>query len=110
MDELKESAEGKTGFLRKQLDRERKTRFEAEAISEQALRALYIKQGEMELLLAIADAANRAANVEEVIHAALRQICAYTRWPIGHAYFLDGESRDELVSAKIWHLEDPAAF
>src|SRR5688572_16953423 len=85
--EFKGSSEGKTVFLRKQLDRERKTRSEAEAISEQALRALYIKQGEMELLLAIADAANRAANVEEAIQTALHQICAYTRWPIGHACF-----------------------
>ncbi|MGH6918177.1 MAG: ATP-binding protein, partial [Geminicoccaceae bacterium] len=55
----------------------------------------------------ITAAANEAASVESAIQIALDQVCAQTRWPVGHAYMLAGE---ELVTSKVWHLEDSGRF
>ena len=51
----------------------------------------------------ITAAANEAAGVESAIQIALDQVCAQTRWPVGHAYMLVGE---ELVTSRVWHLDD----
>ena len=55
----------------------------------------------------ITAAANEAAGVESAIQIALDQVCAQTRWPVGHAYMLAGE---ELVTSRVWHLEDSERF
>ncbi|HEV7735583.1 MAG TPA: response regulator [Candidatus Binatia bacterium] len=90
--------------LRARLERERRARLEAEAIAEQGTRQLYERQRELELLHQIADAANGAPSVEIAIQAALDQVCAYTGWPIGHAYLAAG---DVLVPTSLWHLDRP---
>jgi hypothetical protein len=58
--------------LKRRLDRERKARAESEAIAERALRELYKKQKEVELLQIIAVAANEALTTDGAMQIALR--------------------------------------
>jgi serine phosphatase RsbU (regulator of sigma subunit) len=64
----------------------------------------------VQLLQAVAVAANSAETTEEALQTTLTEVCAYTGCPVGHAYFLDGDYADGLVSTKLWHLEDPERF
>src|SRR5687767_2233340 len=57
--------------LRRRLERQRKARLEAEAISERTTRELYERQRELELLETVAVASNEAGTVEESLQAAL---------------------------------------
>jgi len=95
--------------LRKRLDRERLARLQGEAIAEKTTRELYEKQRELQLLEAIAAAANEASTVEEAMQAAVVSICGYTGWPVGHAYLLADDNR-RLISTAIWHLAEPDRF
>ncbi len=110
MSDSPEQIEAQLVFLKRQFERERKSRLEAEAISEQVLRGLYDKQREIELLLSIADAANDAISIEDVLQLTLNQVCNFTGWPIGHAFLASEETPAELVSTKLWHLGDPKRF
>ena len=94
--------------LTRRLDRERRSRLEAETIAEMGLRALYDKQGEMELLERIAGAANQASSVREALTFAVDQICAYAGWPVGLAYVAgEGPSKTEMVPLPIRHVSGP---
>ena len=95
--------------VRARLARERSTRREAERIAERTTSRLYDRQRELELLRAVATAANEALSLEEALRATIDGICAHIRWPAGHAYVAtppDGR----LVSSGIWHLDDPVRF
>ena len=94
--------------LKKRLDRERKARKNSEAIAEMGMRQLVIKQKELELLRQIATAANEAKSVEEALKTTLEQVCAYTGWPIGHAFLVDKSSGNLVPST--WHMKTPAKF
>ncbi len=96
--------------LRRRLDRERKARLESEAIAEHALRQLYTKQREVDLLRAIAVAANESSTIEDAMQICVERVCAYTSWPVGHVYLLTEDSPDLLVPTTIWHLDDPDRF
>ncbi|CAA9460553.1 MAG: diguanylate cyclase/phosphodiesterase (GGDEF & EAL domains) with PAS/PAC sensor(s) [uncultured Rubrobacteraceae bacterium] len=63
----------------------------------------------VELLQAVAVAANEAENVEEAIRYGLELIWTHTEWPVGHAYLVE-DSLGEAVSTSIWHLDDPERF
>jgi len=95
--------------LRRRLERERRTRVEAERIAEHATARLYDRQRELELLQVVATAANEASNLEEVLRAAIDGICAHIGWPVGHAY-VSMPPDGQLVSSGIWHLDDPVRF
>jgi two-component system cell cycle response regulator len=110
MDRASGSAEQEVTRLRARLARERSARRQAEVISEAAIRRLYAKQAELELLETVATASNEAASVEEALGVALRRVCAHTGWPVGHGYLLVSESDPELVPTTIWQLRDPARF
>jgi PAS domain S-box-containing protein len=62
------------------------------------------------LLQTIAVLANEASSITEAVQAALNEVCSFTHWPVGHAYFLDPAKVGELVSTSLWHLDDPARF
>ena len=96
-----EAVEIEIARLRKRADRERRARDAAEAAAEQGTRLLYERHQQLQLLNAVADAANGATSVEAVIQVALDQICAYTGWPVGHAYLV---TEDILVSTTLWRL------
>ena len=106
------SSEADLSRLTKRLERERRARVEAEAIAERGLRQLYEKQEEVSLLEKIAGAANWASSVEDAMGYALEQICAYTKWPVGHALLANhpNVATRELASAGIWHMLPPGRF
>ncbi len=58
-----------------------------------------------ELFKKISAAANQATSIEEAVKTCIDKICAYTGWPVGHAYLLNEET-NMLESMKIWHLAD----
>jgi signal transduction histidine kinase/CheY-like chemotaxis protein len=95
--------------LRKRAERERHAREEAEQLAEQGIRQLYERQRELALFNTISDAANGAASIHAAIQITLDEICAYTGWPVGHAYFV-GDEPALLMSSNIWHLEQPQIF
>jgi signal transduction histidine kinase len=95
--------------LVKRVDRERRAREEAENLAERGIRELYERQRELEMLHVIADAANAATSLHDAIQVTLDEICSYTGWPVGHAYFV-GADPDLLEPGRIWHLDQPVRF
>ncbi len=63
-----------------------------------------------ELLRKVAIAANHADRPEDAIQVAIDELCAYSGWPVGHAYSLDSSGSENLVSTKLWHIDDPEHF
>ncbi|MDQ2731309.1 MAG: ATP-binding protein, partial [Armatimonadota bacterium] len=96
--------------LEKRLERERKARKEAEMLAEKGLRDLYETQRKLQLLLLIAADANESATVDDAILFALHHICAHTGWPVGHAHVLSEGGVQELVSMRLWRLDDPERY
>ena len=96
--------------LRRRLARERRARLEAESIAERGTRELYERQRELGLLHFIADAANGATSIESALQVAIDQICAYTAWPVGHAYIVTDGTPPTLRTTSIWHFDDPQRF
>jgi len=96
--------------LKRRLERERKARAHSEAIAEQALRDVYDKQRQVELLRTIAVAANASPTVEDAMRITLDRVCIYTGWPVGHVYLVSSDESGGLIPAAIWHLEDPERF
>jgi diguanylate cyclase (GGDEF)-like protein len=93
--------------LTRRLERERKARREAEAIAERGLRELYVKQREIELLERIAAAANGTASIRDTLHFAIKTVCEYTGWTLGHAYLTQTDAAGpRLASTTIWHEAD----
>ncbi len=72
--------------------------------------ALQQQAGLMKLLQSVAVAANEAKTVNEAMQTVVDQVCAYTRWPMGHVYVVDEDAVDTLVPTTIWHLDDPPRF
>jgi len=68
------------------------------------------KGGLLELLQAIALAANDAPTVGEAVQICLDRVCAHLGWPVGHAYLRSRESTARLVSTTLWHLDPPKRF
>jgi len=70
--------------------------------------ALYHKSQMIQLLQEIAVTANEARTVREAMQICLDKVCSYTGWPVGHVYMHD--SSGDLISTKIWSLENPQQF
>jgi diguanylate cyclase (GGDEF)-like protein/PAS domain S-box-containing protein len=62
----------------------------------------------LQLLEVVAVAANEARTVDEALERALDAVCAYTAWPVGHAYLPDPEG--VLAPTGLWHLDDAERF
>jgi signal transduction histidine kinase/CheY-like chemotaxis protein len=58
----------------------------------------------------ITAAANEATSVESAMQIALDQVCARTGWPVGHAYMRVDEEAGQLVTSRVWHLDDAERF
>ena len=94
--------------LRRRIDRERLARLEAEQIAEKGLRELYEQRRSLELLEAIAAAANSTTSVHDVLQFAITHVCEFKEWPVGHAYLRTRiEDADRLVPTPIWHVSNP---
>jgi signal transduction histidine kinase/DNA-binding NarL/FixJ family response regulator len=89
-------------------ERDRRARLEAEAIAERGLRDLYEKKVQIELLGAIAVAANESTCVEDALRVSLEKICRTTGWTLGHAYITrpDGDGK-RLFPTGIWYGSEP---
>ncbi|MES1175982.1 MAG: diguanylate cyclase [Myxococcales bacterium] len=61
----------------------------------------------VELLQAIAEAANSAKSVPAAFQACLDCVCAFMSWPVGHVYQVQGNL---LKSSTWWHDDDPVRF
>lgn len=103
--------------LERRLSRERRARFEAESIAERATSELYEavqelrrKTSLLEVLGAVATAANEAASVEDAMQVCLDRICDHTGWPVGHALLLSDNVPPDLASSGVWHLQDSGQF
>lgn len=95
--------------IKRRLERERATRREAETVSERGLRRLYAREQELLLLQDIATAANLSQSVRDVFHYALRRICDFMAWPLGHAYEVVSRGNAiRLRSMTLWHVRDDA--
>src|SRR5207253_1234002 len=81
----------------------------AEAISEQATRALYEKQQHLLLLQAAAVAANESTSFLDAVQAIVDQVCMQMHWPIGHVYLPIGASA-LLSLGDIWFVEGEERF
>jgi diguanylate cyclase (GGDEF)-like protein/PAS domain S-box-containing protein len=95
--------------LVKRLDRQRRARLATESISEQATRALYVRQQYLPLLQAAAVSANESGSFPDSVQAVVDQICVHLHWPVGHVYLPLGTG-DLLTLAEIWYLEDLSRF
>jgi len=83
--------------LTQSLVRERDTRLQTEANAENRLRQL-------QLLEAVAVAANQADTLESILQFCVEEICRYTGWPLGHCYLVRKTGKlAALVSSGIWY-------
>jgi hypothetical protein len=57
----------------------------------------------VEMLGAIADAANGASSAEEAFRVALEEVCGATGWPVGHVYAVTGGPAPGLTDIGTWH-------
>ncbi len=64
----------------------------------------------LDLLQMTAVAANEADSMEDAIVTVMNKVCAFTGWPIGHAYILDKDNPEMLNPSKLWHIDDPVRF
>jgi diguanylate cyclase (GGDEF)-like protein/PAS domain S-box-containing protein len=108
--------------LRRRLDRERRSRREAETIAERATSELYetvkelrASQAELDTTAALVAllqratvAANEAGEVEGAARIALHEVCRFTGWPVGHLYVV--EPPDRVVPTGVWHIADEERY
>jgi len=72
--------------------------------------ALHQQTALVKLLQEVATAANLAPNTEHALQTGVDQVCAYTGWPVGHAYVLAGDGTGDLEPTRIWHFDQPQRF
>ena len=109
-DDTAELAE-RVARLERRFERERAARLEAEAIAEAGTRTLYEQTRLQALLETIAVESNLSPSVETVLETALRLICDFTDWPLGHVYFRDIDAPEPILrSAGLWFARDEMAF
>jgi len=58
-----------------------------------------------EMLKEVAVAANEAAKISEVFREALRAVCQYTSWPMGHVFMPDKHG-GELRPVGLWYVRE----
>jgi diguanylate cyclase (GGDEF)-like protein/PAS domain S-box-containing protein len=95
--------------LVKRLDRQRRAKVAADAISDHATGILYDKHQHLKLLQAVAVAANESPSLDEALQATVDQICTHLRWPVGHGYLSIGTT-SILTLSDIWFIGDLSRF
>ena len=82
----------------------------------QRTRELSQRNALVQLLQGVAVAVNEATDLDQATRHTLDLVCAYTGWPVGHAYRVKGllsgrrGAEPELVPTGLWHIEDPERF
>jgi diguanylate cyclase (GGDEF)-like protein/PAS domain S-box-containing protein len=90
-------------LLVRRLDRQRRARIAAEAISEHATRALYDTRKHLMLLQSVAVSTNEAESFEEAVQTAIDQACEHSESVIGRYIRSDGESTGP---ARLWYINN----
>jgi PAS domain S-box-containing protein len=72
--------------------------------------ALDRKSAYISLLKEMNSAANEASSVREVLGFTLDAICKNTGWKLGHVFQINPEKKDQLVSAKVWYVDNEAGY
>lgn len=94
--------------LERALERERRARYDAEAIAERGLRELYLSRSRLELLHRISSVANEANDPIATLRLATQEVCAATGWALGHVLLTRGETGEErLEGTDIWFAQQP---
>lgn len=68
------------------------------------------KEEQILLLKEFAETANEASNLDEVLYEALKCICDFTGWPLGHAHIPDSEDSKKLIPSKIWYKAEADSY
>ncbi len=61
----------------------------------------------LELMQDITRAANEGSSSAEALQYAVQRICAYIRWPVGHAWLPVVSDGSRWAPTSIWHLDAP---
>lgn len=104
---------GELAILRRELERERQARLEAEACLADGLRELYLREQEIGLLEAVAALVDQAADAGATLESAMERICRHALWPVGHLFAVEAAApgaEPRLKSSGIWHCFDPDRF
>jgi signal transduction histidine kinase/CheY-like chemotaxis protein len=64
----------------------------------------------LELLQDVTRAANEATESAAALQFAVDRVCAYTGWPVGHAYLALAPGAARWAPTSIWHLAVPERF
>jgi signal transduction histidine kinase/FixJ family two-component response regulator len=89
--------------LRRRLEQETAARREAERVAKTGLRDLWDRQRSLVLLESIADTANQSSSSAKAFARAIKEVCAFTGWPLGHVYVTRRRSAGPyMASARIW--------
>lgn len=106
MDGTRPDPQATIARLTRRLDRETRARLEAEAQYERGLRELYRHQQDIQLLEAVATAANNADRVEDALRTALALACDALDWPLAHVWMPPFDEGRTLRASGIWHVRD----
>jgi PAS domain S-box-containing protein len=60
----------------------------------------------VQLLQSVTVAANQSSSIQETAQICLDRICAYTGWPVGHAYLQGNDSREEQAWVELWQIPE----
>ena len=74
------------------------------------LAAIGQRTDSLQLLRRTAAAANESSSVEEALAVALDEVCAFTGWPIGHAFLVSRGDPGLLVSSGVVRITDTDRF
>ena len=72
-----------------------------------ARRKLENEKSTIELLHNASLMASQAPSVEAALEAGVKQVCAFTGWPVGHVYQREGDRLEPMLT---WHLSDAKRF
>ena len=64
----------------------------------------------LHLLRRTTAAANESSSIEDALALALEEVCAFTGWPVGHAYLLSRDDPGELLATGIWRIADEERY
>lgn len=105
------SPQAEIARLKARIEREVARRVEAEEMAQKEYRAIHDKQAELSLLATIARAANEANTLAAAFFAAIKGICQFTGWDVGHSYLVNvRQSPGRISPMGIWFMADAMRF
>ncbi|MHC5112034.1 MAG: response regulator [Planctomycetota bacterium] len=72
--------------------------------------ALLERTRRIELMQGIAVAANAAESVDGALQTALKSICLFLDWPVGHVFVTEEDDDQTIAPTAIWHMQDEQRY